>query len=80
MSHDSPIVTPEVVVWMCFVEKVFIEISQNSQKNTCARISFLIKLQAFLIEHLWYLLLLFSVSPYGSRTIVLKENCPQPQN
>ena len=47
MSHDSPIATPEVVVWMCFVEKVFLEISQNSQENTCARISFLIKLQVF---------------------------------
>ena len=30
---------------------VFLEISQNSQKNTCARISFLIKLKAF-SEHL----------------------------
>ena len=30
------------VLW----EKVFLEISQNSQKNTCARVSFLIKLQA----------------------------------
>ena len=27
-------------------EKVFVEISQNSQENTCARVSFLIKLQA----------------------------------
>ena len=27
-------------------EKVFLEISQNSQENTCARVSFLIKLQA----------------------------------
>ena len=27
-------------------EKAFLEISQNSQKNTCARVSFLIKLQA----------------------------------
>ena len=27
-------------------ENVFLEISQNSQKNTCARVSFLIKLQA----------------------------------
>ena len=26
--------------------KVFLEISQNSQGNTCARVSFLIKLQA----------------------------------
>ena len=28
------------------LEKVFLEISQNSQENTCARVSFLIKLQA----------------------------------
>ena len=27
-------------------KKVFLEISQNSQKNTCARVSFLIKLLA----------------------------------
>ena len=26
-------------------KKVFLEISQNSQENTCARVSFLIKLQ-----------------------------------
>ena len=30
---------------MCSVEKVFLEISQYSQENTCARVSFLIKLQ-----------------------------------
>ena len=28
------------------LEKEFLEISQNSQKNTCVRVSFLIKLQA----------------------------------
>ena len=28
------------------VKKWFLEISQNSQENTCARVSFLIKLQA----------------------------------
>ena len=27
-------------------KKVFLEISQNSQENTCARVYFLIKLQA----------------------------------
>ena len=27
-------------------EKIFLEISQNSQENTCARVSFLIKLRA----------------------------------
>ena len=31
---------------MCSVEKVFLEISQNSQENTCAKVSLLIKLQA----------------------------------
>ena len=31
---------------MCSAEKVFLEISQNSYENTCARVSFLIKLQA----------------------------------
>ena len=30
----------------CSVKKVFLEISQNSQENTCGRDSFLIKLQA----------------------------------
>ena len=29
-----------------FCKKVFLEISQNSQENICARVSFLIKLQA----------------------------------
>ena len=29
----------------CSMKKVFLEISQNSQENTCARVSFLIKLQ-----------------------------------
>ena len=31
---------------MSFVKKVFLKISQNLQANTCARVSFLIKLQA----------------------------------
>ena len=33
----------EAVVQRCFVKKVFLEISQNSQENTCARASFLTK-------------------------------------
>ena len=37
---------PEAVVQRCSVKKVFLEVSQNSQENTCARVSFLIKLQA----------------------------------
>ena len=30
----------------CSIKKYFLEIPQNSQENTCARVSFLIKLQA----------------------------------
>ena len=51
----------EAVAQRYSVKKAFLEISQNSQENTCARVSFLIKLQAwpttFLTEHLWWLLL-----------------------
>ena len=36
----------EAVVWKCSIKKVFLKISQNSQEYTCARASFLIKLQA----------------------------------
>ena len=35
----------ETVVRRCSVKKVFLEISQNSQENTCARDSSLMKLQ-----------------------------------
>ena len=37
---------PEAVVRRCSVRKVFLQISQYSQENTCARVSFLITLQA----------------------------------
>ena len=37
----------EVVAPEVFCEKVFLEISQNSQEKTCPRVSFLIKLQAW---------------------------------
>ena len=36
----------EAVAWSCSVETVFLEIPQNSQVNTYAKVSFLIKLQA----------------------------------
>ena len=39
-------ISQEAVVQRCSVKKVFLEISQNSQENPCARVSFLIKLQA----------------------------------
>ena len=37
---------PEGVDQTCSVKQFFLEISQNSQENTCARASFLIKLHA----------------------------------
>ena len=42
----------EAVVYRCSVEKVFLEISQNSQENA-ARASFLIKCN-FIKKRLWY--------------------------
>ena len=36
----------EAVTQKYSVKKVFLQISQNSQENTCARVSFLMKLQA----------------------------------
>ena len=51
------ITTVEAVNWRCSVKKVFLEISQHSQKNTCARVLFLIKLQTeacnFIKKRLW---------------------------
>ena len=38
--------SPEAATGGVLQSKVFIEISQNSQENTCAKVSFLIKLQA----------------------------------
>ena len=35
----------EAVLQGCSVKKVFLEISQNSQESTCARVSFLMKMQ-----------------------------------
>ena len=37
----------EAAIRMCSVKKVFLEISQNSQENTCTRACFLIKFQAW---------------------------------
>ena len=40
----------KAVARRCSVKKVFLKILQNSQENTCARASFLIKLQAYVIK------------------------------
>ena len=37
--------TSEGVAQRCSVKKMFLEISHNSQENTCPRVSFLLKLQ-----------------------------------
>ena len=42
----------EAVVQSCSVKKIFLETPQNSQENTCARVSFLIKLQVFQVPTL----------------------------
>ena len=44
--HFSKIRRLAVVAQWCSVKKVFLEISQDSQEKTCARVSFLMKLQA----------------------------------
>ena len=46
VKKESTIDVLEAVVQRCSVRKVFLEILQNSQENTCTRVSFLIKLQA----------------------------------
>ena len=59
LLNKSNTTSPEAVAQRCSVKKVFLQIWQNSQENTCARVSFLIKLQPpFHTEHLWRLLLL----------------------
>ena len=40
VSSASIMYDGEAVVQRCSVKKVFLEISQNSQENTCARVSF----------------------------------------
>ena len=62
---NKKLLLPEAVEQRCSLKKVFLEISQNSQESICARVSFLIKLQALdlqlshriHIEYLWWLLL-----------------------
>ena len=44
VSLDKPNIFLEAVLQTRSVKKVFREISQNLQENTCARVSFLIKL------------------------------------
>ena len=66
----------EAVARRCFVKKVFLNISQSSQENTCVRVPFVIKLQAWslkstssLKERLWY-----RCFPVNLRTPFLTEH------
>ena len=43
MNNKDELIYAKSVVQRCSVQKVFVEISQDSQENTCARVSFLIK-------------------------------------
>ena len=73
----------EAVVQRCSVKKVFLEISQNSQKNTCARVSFLIKLQAsgffrihfFLIVEVSFLHILYEFYEIKLNVMKYTLNC-----
>ena len=47
LNDPPPTYFTEAVAQRCSVKKVFLKISQNSQENTCARVYFLTKLQAW---------------------------------
>ena len=47
MNNKDELIYAKSVVQSCSVQKVFVEISQDSQENTCARVSFLIKLEVW---------------------------------
>ena len=69
----------EAVVQRCSVKKVFLEISQNSHESTCARVSFLAKLQACrsatLFKNLMTLVKVFSCAFCGiSKTALFLEH------
>ena len=63
----------EAVAQMYSVKKVFLKISQNSHENTCARVSFLIKLQALFI---WTFCQKFSLSVLFSFCLIFYQFQP----
>ena len=73
----------EAVVQRCSVKKMLLEISQNSQENNCARVSFLIKLQAsgffwipfFLIVEVSFLHILYEFHEIKLNVIKYTLNC-----
>ena len=67
-SHTSKASSEEAkaVARSCAVKKVFLEKFQNSQESTCARVSFLIKLQA------WILPLVHEISTFAIKEVFWK--------
>ena len=61
----------EAVIQRCSVKAVFLKISQNSQENTCARVSFLIKLQ--LKKRLWHRCFLVNIAKLLRTPILIKH-------
>ena len=58
------------------MEKVFLEISQNSQENTCARVSFLIKLQASCeFCEISKNTIFYRTTPVAASVRIAKRNC-----
>ena len=70
-SWDSYCLISEAVAWRCSVKKVFLEISQNSQENTCARVSFLIKR----LWHRCFPVNLVSKNTFSYRTPPVAASC-----
>ena len=73
----------EAVVQRCSVKKAFLEISQKSQENTCARVLFLITLQAsgflwipfFLIAEVSFLHILYEFHEINLNVMKYTLNC-----
>ena len=66
-------VLSEAVAQRRSVKKVFLEISQNSQENTCVRVSFLIKLQAWGLNFAKFLRAPFFAEHYGGGFCLVKN-------
>ena len=54
-SFNGKVKKLKAVAKQCSVKRVFLEITQNSQENTCGRVSFLTKLQVSRFVFLFYL-------------------------
>ena len=67
--------TQETVSQTCFVKKVFLKVSQNSQVNTCAEVSFL-RLQTWGLRNVQKHFFLHSTSCfwYSKDSLVYRKN------